>query len=309
MTTKHLPKNVFLHFLMVGALYFSAFSFIALFFQYIDIWLPDVLNYYHHYDHDGINYSIAALFVLFPVYLIVSWLIGRETKKQPELREFGLRRWLIYLTLFITAIAIISGLVTLVYNFLNGELTTPFLLKVLTVFVVTGAVFWYFLWDIKGKLSRSLNKKLALVASVVVIIAIVIGFVLAGSPFHQREVRLDEQRINHLQDLQYKITNYWANKLELPGKLANLNDALQNFEIPTDPETGKNYDYEILDKLSFKLCAEFSTEQKKGKFEKEKPLSYWAHPEGYYCFDRKIDPDFAKRNEEKPIPVREYIID
>jgi len=40
-------------------------------------------------------------------------------------------------------------MITLVYNVLGGELTLRFFLKVLTVAVIAGGTFAYFLWDIR----------------------------------------------------------------------------------------------------------------------------------------------------------------
>lgn len=288
---------------MMGALYFVAFSFIALIFQYVDIWFPDQLDFYNQYDGRGINYSIAALIILFPVYLISSWLTSKEIKNQPELREFGLRKWLIYLTLFITAIAIITGLVTLVFNFLNGELTIRFSLKVLTVFAVAGLVFWYYLQNVRDKLSHSLNKIIAIIVSIIIVVAIATGFYLVGSPFYQREVRLDNERIRDLQTIQHHITNYWTNKKELPAKLPDLTDALRGINVPTDPVTEKSYKYEIVTPLSFKLCADFNTASDKRILRPASPRSAlkdsdnWQHEKGNFCFEREIDPDFFLKKE------------
>lgn len=309
MPQKNIPKNVFLHLLMVGALYVAVFNFIALIFQFIDIWFPDQLHFYYDYANSGIRYSAALLMIILPVYLLASWLVGREIRRQPELREFSFRKWLIYLTIFITAIAIIGGLVTLVFNFMGGELTIRFLLKVLTVFAAAGTIFWYYLWDVKNKLSPALNKWLALAVVAAAAAAIIVSFLLIGSPFYQRRARLDEQRINHLQILQNEIINYWTNKNKLPEKLADLNNATRGFITPLDPENKENYGYEIAGPLSFKLCANFSTARTAGNDARQKEISYapayptpagisqssWFHGESRHCFDREIDPDFFSK--------------
>jgi hypothetical protein len=53
------------------------------------------------------------------------------------------------LTLFVAASVLIADFTTLVYNLLGGELTVRFLLKVLTVGVIAGATFGYYLWDLR----------------------------------------------------------------------------------------------------------------------------------------------------------------
>jgi hypothetical protein len=59
------------------------------------------------------------------------------------------RRWLTYLTLFIAACVLIGDFVSLVYNVLGGELTVRFVLKVLTVGIIAGTVFWYYLSELR----------------------------------------------------------------------------------------------------------------------------------------------------------------
>jgi hypothetical protein len=59
------------------------------------------------------------------------------------------RRWLTYLTLFSAACALLGDFATLVYNVLGGELTVRFLLKVLTVGLIAGTAFFYYLRDLR----------------------------------------------------------------------------------------------------------------------------------------------------------------
>lgn len=151
--TKTGPKDVFMHLLAIIALYASAGSFIALVFQYINILIPDVLQYGDYYGRVAANravrWSIAALVVVFPVYVFTNWYLNKDCSRTPEKRDFRLRKWLIYFTLFASALIIIGDLVTLIYNLLGGELTTRFLLKILTVFFTAGSVFYYYLWDLR----------------------------------------------------------------------------------------------------------------------------------------------------------------
>ncbi|MEK7085265.1 MAG: DUF5671 domain-containing protein, partial [Patescibacteria group bacterium] len=60
-----------------------------------------------------------------------------------------IRKWLVYFTLFAASLFIIGDLIALIYNFLQGELTVRFFLKILTVFFVAGSVFWYYFMDIR----------------------------------------------------------------------------------------------------------------------------------------------------------------
>ena len=154
MPTKQItsPKDVFLHLLSIAALYTSAGSFIALVFQYINIYLPDPLSgdYYLSGVYSTIRWSISSLIVVFPVYIWSMWYLSKLYKKSPDKKDLRIRKWLVYFTLFAAGLIIIGDLVALINNLLSGELTIRFLFKVLTILFVTGSVFGYYLWDIKS---------------------------------------------------------------------------------------------------------------------------------------------------------------
>lgn len=152
MPNKTSPKDVFLHLLAIASLYTSAISFLVLIFQYINVLLPDPLegNFYALSSaYNSIRWSIASLVVVFPVYILTSWFLDKGYRKSPSKRDLGIRKWLIYFTLFAAALIIIGDLVTLIFNLLGGELTLRFLLKVATVFFVSGSVFGYYFWDLR----------------------------------------------------------------------------------------------------------------------------------------------------------------
>ena len=152
-TKKVSAKDFFMQLGAMVALYASAISFTMLIFEYINVLLPDPLGiggyYYSQGSFQTIRWSIAMLVVVFPLYTFLSWFLEKSYFKYPEKRKIWIRRWLVYLTLFVAAIIIIGNFVTVIYNGLGGELTLRFLLKSLTLFFVTGSVFGYYLWNIK----------------------------------------------------------------------------------------------------------------------------------------------------------------
>ena len=95
------------------------------------------------------RWSIASLLIAFPVFAFVAHRLGGEVARNPARRLSRVRRWLTYLTLFIAASVLIGDLITLVYNLLGGELSLRFLLKVLVAGVIAGAVFGYYLSDLR----------------------------------------------------------------------------------------------------------------------------------------------------------------
>ena len=146
------PKDVFLHLLAIITLYVSAVSFGTLVFQYINIFFPDPLQdgyYYGRSAYSSIRWSIATLVVVFPVHMFTMWVLNKSYLTSPSKRDLRIRKWLVYLTLFLAAIVIIGDLVALIYNLLEGELTARFILKVLAVFFIAGSVFGYYFMDIR----------------------------------------------------------------------------------------------------------------------------------------------------------------
>ena len=153
------PRDVFFHLLAMIALYTGVISFIAILFQYINIKLPDLADY-GYTSWDSIRQGSAAMIVVWPVFIGMSWLIYKDIRKDAKKQDTAIRKWLLYLTLLVSSITMIIDTVTLIYNFLGGELTLRFVLKVLVVLLVAGGVFGYYVWDIKRRGEKKTSKKL-----------------------------------------------------------------------------------------------------------------------------------------------------
>ena len=303
-----------MYLLAIIALVVSAVNFGIIVFQYINIYFPDILTDYYNGTSQyqmTIRQSLAFLIVVFPVYVWVSRFLRRDMEASPEKKELKVRKWLLYLTVFAAGLVMIGDLVALLNTFLDGELTTRFILKVLTIFFIAGSVFYYYFKELR---SDEGGKKVwkawgirafpwAIIA--VVIAAIVFGFYVAGSPTSRRTERFDERRVNDLSVIQSQVINYWQNKSSLPPDLDVLRSDIMNFIIPVDPKTKQPYEYHVLSSLSFELCANFETEKRgEDPYGREmiKPVmpdgmgrfSTWDHGVGRTCFERTIDPDFFK---------------
>lgn len=310
---KSTPKDVFMHLLLIGALYVSVISFLTLLFQYINAIFPDLLDFSFNRIYDIIRWGTSALIVTFPVFILISWLIAKDFALHPAKRELRSRKWLVYFTLFIAAVTIIVDLITLVFNFLGGDLTMRFFLKTLVVLIVAAGVFGYYFWDIKRTDKASnIPKRLRWITSFVVLVTIVSGFFIIGSPASQRNRRFDEKRVNDLQILQNQVVNYWVQKERLPDGLNELKDDISGFVPPRDPGTDANYEYTKGGPLTFELCATFQTESR-GTAKSPRiaePFGFgliqnWKHDADRTCFERTIDPDLYKdSNGIRPMPVR-----
>ena len=256
-----------------------------------------------------LGFFAAALIVLFPIFILLSWIIHQNYEKDPFKKELAVRKWLTFLTLFITGIVIAGDLITVIYYFLDGrDFTGSFVLKALALLVITGMIFIYYIQDLRGTVFSSARKIWAGMTLLLALGAIVAGFSVIGSPQTQRLMRFDQQKVNDLQSIQWQIVNFWQAKQKLPRNLEELKDPISGQIIPIDAQSGKPYEYSVSGPLSFKLCANFNKESAVGSYSPEvsfpqpaRPMvaekgipgmeDNWQHAVGDVCFDRTIDPD------------------
>ena len=307
---RNTPRDVFLHLLSVVTLYWSSVVFITLLWQFINYFFQDSLSPFYYESFAGyIRFAVSSLFIIFPVFIFTSWFLNKIYKKELEVRDSKIRKWLIYFTLFIASLVMIGDLITVVNYFLGGEIAIKFILKSLSVFLVAGVIFGYYLDDIRRQTPTPLAKYFAWASIILVVAIIIISFFIIGSPTTAKLMQTDQQRVNDLSNIQYQIVNYWQAKEKLPETLSDLTDVISGFTAPTDPETKINYEYMIIDadKLSFQLCATFSRESKSGQAESSyyygnATSQVWNHGIGRICFDRTIDKDLYPVNDKKAEP-------
>lgn len=145
-------REAFMYLVLFGTLYTSAYYLGSLIFDFINLGFPDPARNPEGYDtyiRESMRWSISSLIVAFPVFLYLSWTTERDVTRDPMKRASKVRRWLTYLTLFASACALIGDVTTLVYNALGGELTIRFVLKVITVGLIAGTAFVYYLRDLR----------------------------------------------------------------------------------------------------------------------------------------------------------------
>jgi len=303
---RNIPRDLFLHLLAIVTLYWSSISFVALLWRYINYFFPDVLNYIAVYYASGlIRFLVSSLIIVFPVFVLVSWYLNKIYAREAVVRESKIRKWLIYLTLFITSLVIIGDLVSVINTFLGGEIKVRFILKALSVLVVAAAVFWYYIDDVRKESPTKLAKPFAWVSGILVLAVVVGAFFIIGSPQTARLIEFDVQKANDLQNIQSQIVNYWQSKERLPAVLSDLNDPISGFKVPVDLQNNAPYEYIVKNAatLSFQLCANFNKPSQDTTPRMLYPVQAgidqnWNHSEGRVCFDRTIDrqlyPPFSK---------------
>ncbi len=309
------PRDVLMHLLSTLTLYWSVFSLLSLLFTYINIWIKDPLERYAE-PMSAINWPLAMLVILFPVYLWTVWFINRDLARNPEKNEFRIRRWLLYLNVFLSAVLIIGDMIALLYGFLNGDLSARFIWKVLAVFIVGAAIFAYYIFDLRRAPTDTGRLKFWRWGAVAAVILVAIGGIaIAGSPFAQRLMRFDAQKVGDLLGIQNQVVSYWQSKNALPPDLASLRDTISGYVPPKDPQSEADYEYRATGPLSFELCANFnypSSEEKNSRSEYYYGAypggknDTWEHDKGRSCFSRTIDPELYKLRPEiptRPVPL------
>lgn len=300
-------------FLWAGALvsfYWTVIAYTFLVFDYINYTFPNPLAYYPTDPYQsGISGEMASVIVLLPVYLLLMYLIRKDSDMDPSRKEIWVRRWAIILTLFLAGVAMIADLITLLTTFLSGEeLTTAFLLKVLVIILVSAGVFMHFFADLKNYWDTNPSRRMYVRIGVAILAIVTIGsgFLIVGTPAEARLARFDAQKVNDLQNIQSQVVYYWQAKQKLPGVIDDLNNSLNYGPVPVDPQSGESYVYQPGEGLSFKLCAMFNAEGRGSQnvyYESRAMVPVpaggkgmmqdnWQHGMGQVCFDRTIDPAF-----------------
>jgi hypothetical protein len=307
------PKDFFLHLAATIALYAGAIALIDLAFTLINRALPDYLSDYFY--SSSVFWPISLLIVLTPILYVLEWMIARDIRLVPEKSRITIRRIRIYLTLFLTGATIAGDLIYLLNTYFNGEITSRFIWKFVAVLIVTAVIFAYYLLDKRkdtvttsGSYVKKWTRILSWLGIILVLIGIVTGFVVVGSPSKQRALRFDDQRIVDLSSIQVNIVNFWQATGKLPATLKDIDNPIYIPNIPVDPETKQPYEYNAKSSLSFEICANFAL----ASINKNNPLWYpmpagttanWNHPSGHSCFVRTINPNYTSRGDKAPLPL------
>ncbi|PIR38359.1 MAG: hypothetical protein COV34_02005 [Candidatus Zambryskibacteria bacterium CG10_big_fil_rev_8_21_14_0_10_42_12] len=279
-------KDFFLHLGLIVSLYTSVIALVNLLFRIINIKFPQLDYSYYYSVGSPVSMPVATLIVFFPLFLYFSHLVYRSYEQSAEKKELKVRKWLLYITLFIAGVVFAGDLVTVIYYFLDGrELALGFLLKALTIFLVAGLVFFYYLKDMKDTLCDKARRNWAITATIMVLVAIVLGFIALGSPRTQRMIREDGQTVQTLQSIDSDIRYYVQNTGMLPAGLDDLYQSVYTYGNP-NTYTNEGLSYRVVDADSFELCATFNLpSQGISSSTYEDP---WFHSEGTSCFTRNV---------------------
>ena len=290
-----MAKNFVLQLASLITLVVSIPAFIVMLFGVITLALPDAADSYWQMEsaRDSIRFSIATLVIFFPAYLILTRLVNKARRNEGTIYHV-LTKWLIYLALLVGGLVMLGDLAVTVYFFLEGDVTLRFILKALSILVVVGSAFWYYALDAGGywQDKEKQSVQIGLIALLVVVVAIVYAYTHIETPQEVRDMKIDEEQITDLSQMQQRIEAHYRTNEALPESLTEVYE----LEVPEAPEGRSSYKYNLTSEASYELCAEFrqpSTEEERYPM---KPImaddlfvgsENWEHSVGEKCFERK----------------------
>jgi hypothetical protein len=266
-------RDAFLYLLSFSTLATWATALGSMLFRLIEYWLPDPVAPLRFLSiRQMVTWQMASIAVAFPIFLLVMRTILREARLSPERLKSGVRKWLTYIALLLTAGAMICDLIWFLDYFLQGELTSRFVLKCFTVMLIAGTIFAYYRRDNNVQYNRTF----AIGSAVVVIAAFLVGLGVAGTPSIQRRLQADQRRVENLQAISRMVYGRVQLAGEMPETIAPLVAKWQ----ATDPETGKPYEYRVKSGTQYELCAVFDEPEERNPY----PSQFWRHGKGRTCF-------------------------
>lgn len=144
-------REVFTYLTFFAVLCVSAFNLGGMAFVFVELVFPDPMLDAPAWDpaRTELRWHMSSLVVAFPLFLLVLRSITRTVERDPTRLSSRPRKWITYLALLAAGATLSGDVVALVYNFLGGELTVRFVLKVAVVAFLAGGILAYFLAEMR----------------------------------------------------------------------------------------------------------------------------------------------------------------
>ena len=307
--TSNAAKFAFFYMLSLVALIFMSLSTGMIIFQIINKKIIDLAyNFPGMFDSGVMKFAISAIIIAAPIYYITTWQINKSLQSGDLNRDSGIRKWLTYFILFASSVFMLVWLVATVYSFLDGELTTKFILKSLTAMAIATIIFSYYFYDIKREKVEGIKDDVVRYyffgTAALVLFALVSAFFFVESPMETRARKQDNAVLERFDRIDSAINSYYAENRSVPMDLNEMIDATKGFlreEDVQDPLTKEKFVYNQTSNASYQLCATF-----KGTNKVSNEIGYnyykdrWPHDAGYQCLTQRIN---ANSFGPKPAPM------
>ena len=257
----------------------------------------------------AIRWCISALVISFPLFLFLSMRLNRERKSNPGMQRSRLRKWLTYLTLVIAAMVLIGDLMSLVFQFLGGELTMRFTLKMLVIALIAGTIFLHYVRDAErdegAPVAVILDRVVAGLATFAVLGSVIAGWTIMEKPGDARARTEDDARMAEIRDTAGAIDCHFTMASETPADLGDLESSLETKAtegtLPAGcfagvyavSDLGDPLEYIRGEGAAYQLCTSFRRATTKESSPGAAATSYGVyynrefnalHPAGRHCF-------------------------
>jgi hypothetical protein len=278
-------RDAFYYLLIFISLGFWTVALVLFADAYVDHAIPSALDYSYNGEsfRTQVAGQLATLILAFPLFLFVSRLTALELARRPEAFESGVRKWLTYVALVVTAVTLLLDAVWFLSSYLSGDLTARFAWKAALLFIVASGVFSYYLGIARADApARRRDIAFGAGAAALVAVALLLGFSSIGSPMSERAYAADQLRISRLSFIASTIHDRWqdAQKAGTPVLPQSLKDVrFLDPEETIDPISSTPFSYWPLAGPSYRLCATFEVVDYATPLQTE-----WHHPAGLHCF-------------------------
>jgi len=283
------PLDAFLNLLCLITLSWLWIATVEVAQQIIDRFLskPSINVYLNGFSQTGLKFGIASMIIIAPVFFAAINVLHRKYKENKLSHNSGIYRWLTYLMILVSSLTILSGLISLIYNLLNGAYTAAVISKILVTLVSAALVFSFYFFDLRRK-DYAKRAKLSVSFFTIAIIAVVAiligGFCVIDSPKVTQMKQFDEQRVSDLSSINSYILSQYANGSKLPASLDEINIKA------VDPQSKQPYEYMTDGKKSYQLCATFSLSAQfdDSQLRQVQADEWFSHSAGRQCFSKDV---------------------
>ncbi len=275
----------------------------SILFQIINKNVVDVLGELRgSYSSSSLRFALASIIISAPVYYYVAYLINKSLFKGELEKESEIRKWLSYLILLISFVVMSGWFVGIVFNFLDGELTLKFILKALVAVGITATIFSYYFYDLKRTefegVKNNVNKIYFYASLLVVLASMVSAFIFVESPKEARQMKIDIETLNRLNQVEMSVQQYYSLNEFLPNSLEDLltgNNIFLRENSLYNPTTKEAFEYTIVDETKYEICTSFLMSNKDQVNDYRYINDSWLHDSGRQCFVRSVADTLAPR--------------
>lgn len=146
----------FLYILLFISLYVLSSGVAGIFHAGVEKFFPstDSINWYSIFtsysdiEDTFIRGCIAAIIVSFPIFSAIWFVLAKQIRQNPSIKNIRARKQLIYFTLVITFIILMWQIIAAINSLLNGSLTSNSFGHMVVTVGIAGTIFSYFITEV-----------------------------------------------------------------------------------------------------------------------------------------------------------------